>query len=436
MKKENAEKVILLVDDDNAQRELLSRYLTRAGFSVLAVANYKDAKPLFGHAHLILLDVRLPDANGVEKIPEIKEQFPGIPVILLTAFIDVRDAVQAIRQGAVDYLEKPVDLDELIEVIQEQLGTLPTDRTEDSELPEDFICYSTSMQKVVQDCLRVSPTKATVLITGESGAGKEWIARLIHQFSERKNKPLVVIDCTHLPETLAESILFGHEPGAFTGAITQQKGQLEEANGGTLFLDEVGELPLSVQPKLLRVLEGSPFRRIGGTKDIHVDLRIISATNRNLETEVQEGKFRQDLFYRLHVITIHVPPLRERVDDILPLAEFFLKPYNKTLSPSVQRLLLRYPWFGNVRELRNAMERSAILANGPMIMPEDLPEIIQNYSPSDESHQPPSSLRLDELEREAILNALKEAGGNRTRTAEILGISRRTLIYKLRAYGL
>lgn len=435
MKKENAEKVILIVDDDNAQRDLLSRYLTRAGFSVLAVANYKDAEPLLGHANLILLDVRLPDANGVEKVPEIKAQFPEIPVILLTAFIDVRDAVQAIKQGAGDYLEKPVDLDELIEVIQEQVGMLPSEKIEDSDLPEGFVCYSDSMKKVVQDCLRVAPTNAIVLITGESGVGKEWVARLIHQFSERKTKPLVVVDCTHLPETLAESILFGHEPGSFTGAITQQKGQLEEADGGTLFLDEVGELPLSVQPKLLRVLEGAPFRRIGGTKDIHVDLRIISATNRNLEMEVQKGKFRQDLFYRLHVITVYVPPLRERVDDILPLAEFFLKSYNKTLSPSVQRLLLRYPWFGNVRELRNAMERSAILANGPMIMPEDLPEVIQNYSSLGES-QSPSTLRLDELEREAILNALKESGGNRTRAAEILGISRRTLIYKLRAYGL
>jgi len=435
MKKENAEKVILIVDDDNAQRDLLSRYLMRAGFSVFAVGNFKDAKPLLEHANLVLLDVRLPDANGVEKVPEIKTQFPQIPVILLTAFIDVRDAVQAIKQGAADYLEKPVDLDELVEVIQEQLGIHLSENIEDSELPKDFICYSDSMKKVVQDCLRVAPTNAIVLITGESGVGKEWIARLIHQFSERKTKPLVVVDCTHLPETLAESILFGHEPGSFTGAITQQKGQLEEAHGGTLFLDEVGELPLSVQPKLLRVLEGAPFRRIGGTKDIDVDLRIISATNRNLEIEVQEGKFRQDLFYRLHVITIHVPPLRERIDDILPLAELFLKPYNKTLSPSVQRLLLRYPWFGNVRELRNAMERSAILANGPMIMPEDLPEVIQNYSASDEP-QSPSTLRLDELEREAILNALKEAGGNRTRAAEILGISRRTLIYKLRAYGL
>ncbi len=435
MKKENAEKVILIVDDDNAQRELLSRYLTRAGFSVLAVSNYTDAKPLFSHANLVLLDVRLPDANGVEKVPEIKSQFPEVIVILLTAFIGIRDAVQAIKKGAVDYLEKPVDLDELISVIQEHIGTLPPISTDDTELPEDFVCHSSAMRKVIQDCLRVAPTNATVLITGESGVGKEWVARIIHQSSERKTKPLVVVDCTHLPETLAESILFGHEPGAFTGALTQQKGQVEEAHGGTLFLDEVGELPLSVQPKLLRVLEGAPFRRIGGTKDIQVDLRIISATNRDLGVEVQEGKFRQDLFYRLHVITIHVPPLRERIDDILPIAESFLKPYNKTLSPSVQRLLLRYPWFGNVRELRNVMERSAILANGPMIMPEDLPEVIQNYSPSDEI-QPSSTLRLDEIERDAILNALKEAGGNRTRAAEILGISRRTLIYKLRAYGL
>lgn len=407
----------------------------RAGFSVLAVANYKDAIPLFSHANLVLLDVRLPDANGVEKVSEIKTQFPETPVILLTAFIDIRDAVQAIKQGAVDYLEKPVDLDELISVIQEHIGTFTEVHTDDIEVPENFICHSPAMKKVLQDCLRVAPTNATILIIGESGVGKEWVARIIHLFSERKTKPLVVVDCTHLPETLAESILFGHEPGAFTGAITQQKGQLEEAHEGTLFLDEVGELPLSVQPKLLRVLEGSPFRRIGGTKDIQVDLRIISATNRNLEVDVQKGKFRQDLFYRLHVITIYVPPLRERIDDILPLADHFIKPYNKTLSPSVQRLLLRYPWFGNVRELRNAMERSAILANGPMIMPEDLPEVIRHYSPSGET-QIPSTLRLDELEREAILNALKEAGGNRTRAAEILGISRRTLIYKLRAYGL
>jgi len=435
MKKEISEKVILIIDDDNAQRDLLSRYLTRAGFSVFAVSNYKDAETFLEHAHLILLDVRLPDANGIEKVPEIKSRYPEIPIILITAYIDVRDAVQAIKQGAVDYLEKPVDLDELIIVIQEHIGTLPRKNAEAVNLPEDFVCYSSSMKKVVQDSLRVAPTNATVLICGESGVGKEWVAKIIHQFSERNSYPLVIVDCTHLPETLAESILFGHEPGAFTGAITQQKGQLEEANKGTLFLDEVGELPLSVQPKLLRVLEGAPFRRIGGTQDIKVDLRIISATNRNLETEVKEERFRQDLFYRLHVITIYVPPLRERIDDILPLAELFIKSYNKTLSPSVQRLLLRYPWYGNVRELKNAMERSAILANGPMIMPEDLPEAIQNYTPSTET-QITSSQRLDEVEREAILRALKEAGGNRTRTAEILGISRRTLIYKLRAYGL
>ncbi len=276
---------------------------------------------------------------------------------------------------------------------------------------------------------------ATVLILGESGSGKEVVARFIHDSSNRKARPMVLLDCGALPENLVESALFGHERGAFTGADAQHKGRFETADGGTLFLDEIGELPLAVQPKFLNVLETGRFRRVGGDREFRTDVRLIAATNRDLEEEVRRGKFREDLYYRLNVFPLKVPPLRERQEDILPLAERFLGDRKFRLAPATERLLRTYDWPGNVRELRNALERAAILAHGSLILPNDLPPQLQKASAT----QKPASVLvgdMDEIQRRAIIEALEKTNGNKTQAAALLGISRRNFIYKLRDYGM
>jgi len=302
-------------------------------------------------------------------------------------------------------------------------------------LPEGVVAESAAMRGVFQQAARVAAADATVLLLGESGAGKEVIARFVHAHSARARVPLVAMDCTSLPETLAESALFGHEKGAFTGAEAARRGRFEEADGGTVFLDEIGELPLTLQPKLLRVLETGVFRRVGGQEERSADVRVIAATNRNLEDEVKRGAFREDLYYRLNVFPIQIPPLRDRADDILPIADGFLKAQRKRISPAAQRLLLAHAWPGNVRELRNVMERAAILSNGALILPPDLPPNLQRITPV-----PAESGVLvgdmQEIQRRAILEALEKTRGNKTQAAQLLGISRRNLIYKLRAYGL
>jgi len=428
---------IAVVDDERAQRELLDTALRSSGYSTVLCANGIEAIDAATRCNLMLLDVRMPGMSGLEVLERIKIEWPSLPVILLTAFIDVRDAVAAIKAGALDYLEKPVDIDELVAAVDDALGN--SDQTSHSDAlldtPDYLVAENTSMRSVLAQAARVADSNVTVLILGESGVGKEVVARFTHDASNRRTMPMVRVDCSTLPENLVESELFGHEKGAFTGADTQRKGQFETANGGTIFLDEIGELPLAIQPKFLNVLETGFFRRIGGSREFHTEVRVIAATNRDLEKEVQQGRFREDLFYRLNVFPLKVPPLRERPDDILPLADYILKNRKLRLAPATERLLRAYDWPGNVRELRNAMDRAAILAHGSLILPNDLPPQIQKMSITSK----PNSVLvgdMEEIQRRAIIEALEKTNGNKTQAAALLGISRRNFIYKLRDYGL
>lgn len=428
---------IAIVDDDPGQRQLLANALERAGYDPVRCEDGPQGLEAAPDVSLMLLDVRMPGMSGLEVLETVKRDRPQLPVILLTAYIDVRDAVKAMKQGALDYLEKPVDLDELIAAVDDALGA--TGRTVSPEgapeLPEGIVAESETIRTVFQQAARVAPSEATVLMLGESGTGKEVVAEFIHRQSPRAERPFVRVNCGALPENLIESTLFGHEKGAFTGADTQRKGRFEEAHEGTIFLDEVGELPPDVQPAFLHVLENGLMRRVGGTGELTVDVRVIAATNRSLEEDVREGRFREDLFYRLNVFALEVPPLRERRDDILPLAEHFLKDNKRRLAPATERVLMAYDWPGNVRELRNAMERAAIMADGNLVLPKDLPPQLQNAKPTETSGTVLVG-DMREIQRRAILEALEKTGGNKTRAAGLLGISRRNLIYKLREYGL
>ncbi len=441
---------VAVVDDEPAQRRILRKALEDAGYAVLEAADGQEAVDLALSRPLdaMLLDVRMPRMDGFQALRILKKDRPEIAVILLTAYIDVRDAVEAVKTGAHDYLEKPVDLDELVVAIDEALGVrrkelLSSHEPEPLELPPDIVAESPAMKALFREAARVAPTDVTVLLHGESGSGKEVLAQFIHENSRRAQGPHVAVNCAALPENLIESELFGHERGAFTGAVSQKKGRFEEASGGTLFLDEVGEMPLALQPKLLRVLEEQKIRRIGGTREISVDVRIVAATNRTLESDVREGRFREDLMYRLNVVALRIPPLRERKEAIPPLIDRFLREQGlqgKHLSPAAQRLLLEYSWPGNVRELRNAVVRSAILARGTLILPEDLPETLrQSLPPAEGAPADEGTVLVGDMEaiqKRAILEALEKTGGNKTKAAKLLGISRRTLIYKLRSYGM
>ncbi|HOF40721.1 MAG TPA: sigma-54 dependent transcriptional regulator [Candidatus Hydrogenedentes bacterium] len=428
---------IAIVDDDPGQRQLLANALERAGYETLRCEDGPQGLEAAAQASLMLLDVRMPGMSGLEVLEHVKRDRPQLPIILLTAYIDVRDAVNAMKLGALDYLEKPVDLDELIAAVDDALGATGRAVSQDGtpEIPEGIVAESDAMRRVFQQAARVASSDATVLLLGESGTGKEVVAEFIHQRSARAERPLVRVNCGGLPENLIESELFGHEKGAFTGADASHRGRFEEAHEGSIFLDEIGELPLSVQPTLLHVLESGAMRRVGGSRELTVDVRVIAATNRSLEDDVREGRFREDLFYRLNVFALEVPPMRERRDDILPLAAHFLKDGKRRLAPATERVLMAYDWPGNVRELRNAMERAGIMADGNLVLPKDLPPQLQDAAPAAKSG---SVLVGDmrEIQRRAILEAIEKTGGNKTRAADLLGISRRNLIYKLREYGL
>ncbi len=435
--------LIAVVDDEPSQRQILRKALEEAQYQVVEASDGAEAIGLAQTHPLdaMLLDVRMPNVSGLQALEAIKKQRPAIIIILLTAYIDLRDAVAAIKQGAHDYLEKPVDLDELLVAVDEALG-VGRDHSAPAAhsvlLPEGVVAESPAMQAVFREALQVAPTEASVVITGESGTGKEVIAQFIHDKSHVRGA-FVAVNCAALPENLIESELFGHERGAFTGAIQSKPGRFEEAEGGTLFLDEIGEMPLLLQAKLLRVLEERTLRRVGGSKEIKVNLRVLAATNRSLAEEVSAGRFREDLLYRLNVFAIHIPPLRERRDDLLPLADGFLALQGmreKRLSPATQHLLASYAWPGNVRELRNAIIRAAIISRGPLILPDDLPEAVRNASPAPNSSELSFNGDMGEIQKRAILNAMEQTGGNKTKAAELLGISRRNLIYKLRSYGL
>jgi two-component system response regulator HydG len=447
---------ILVVDDEESHRMMLRAVLEEEGYEVVEAADGPEAiraveQELFD---LVLLDIRMTALDGIETLTEIRKISPFVPVLIMTAYASVKTAVEALKAGAFEYLTKPLDLEEL-KILVEKALELYHLRTENIALKErlgdrfDFskiIGRSPKMKEVFETLSMVAPTDATVLILGESGTGKELVANSIHQNSPRNSQPFIKVSCAALPETLLESELFGHEKGAFTGAIARREGRFQLAHRGTLFLDEVGEMSPTTQTKLLRVLQEKEFEPLGSPRTLKVDVRMIAATNKNLEREVKEGRFREDLFYRLNVVPISLPPVRERKEDIPVLATHFFSLYRaknkkelKELSGKALDLLIRYDWPGNIRELENCIERAVIMARGEMIAPADLPPNIQALSSGEKEFAGlalPSGVSLQEVEKALILKTLEDTGGNRTRAAEILGINRRTLQIKLKEYGI
>ncbi len=441
---------ILIVDDEMRYRELYTHILDSGGFKTQAAASAEEALAIIQQdvPAMVVTDVRMPGASGIELLRMARKEHPALPFLLVTAYADVRDAVSAMRLGAVDYLSKPVDLDELLAAVRDAVG-IHTDLPELMIPPEamrGIVAESQAMRSVLRDAYRVAQSDANILLTGESGAGKEVVALFIHQNSPRWNKTMVTLNCAAIPATLLASELFGHEKGAFTGAVTKRLGRFREAEGSTLFLDEIGDMPLELQPALLRAIEASRITPLGSDKEIEVDYRLLAATNRSLFDAVEAGRFRQDLYYRLNVIAIEIPPLRERVDDILPLARHFLtqeKTDNKRLSRAAAQSLVNYPWPGNVRELANAIERARLLSQTDVILPEHLPPVVRGPTVRtvQETRIPvmspqPDVKTLEQNEAEIIRRVLEQTGGNRTRAAELLGITRRGLIYKLKRLGI
>ncbi len=445
---------ILIVEDGQSQREMLKEFLAGEGHNVAGAEDGDAAIRQVRHSHfdLLLLDFKMPGMNGIEVLREIKKINPQINVVMMTAYGTIETAVDAMKLGAVDYIPKPIDLDELI-ILVDRIAERQTLIRENEILRKklwkkdistgQIIYRDSGMETMVNMAARVASSRATVLIQGESGTGKELFARLIHATSPRSEKPMIVVNCAAIPETLLESELFGHEKGAFTGATARRVGRFEEADGGTLFLDEIGELSPPVQVKLLRFLQEREFQRLGGNQTIRADVRIISATNRILEEGVKEGTFREDLFYRLNVVSMTIPPLRNRKGDIPLLIDYFIQQFSTEndkeidgLSNEATDTLLKYNYPGNVRELENIIERAVVIARGRVISEKDLP--FENVSADHFSeHKGGGALKdeIESLERTRIEQALEETGQNQTRAAEILGITERTLRYKLKKYG-
>lgn len=435
---------ILIVDDDAGFRALLETILTGEGYQVVTAASIAEAirAGARNEFHLVLTDLKLPDGDGLAILRRWRENGSATPFIVITGFGTVPSAVEAMKLGAVDYLGKPLSSpDELRVLVRRALAGQQVANERELLREETAARFSTgnmvaehpSMVRTLELVRKVAATNATVLVTGESGTGKEILARLIHDNSPRAERVFVAINCAALSPTLIESELFGHEKGAFTGAAVQHSGRFERAHGGTLFLDEIGELDANLQTKLLRVLQERTFERVGGTRQITVDVRVVAATNRDLKAQVREGKFRQDLYYRISAFPIEVPPLRDRGSDVVKLARFFLGRAARDmgrptpgLSTEAEAALMSYAWPGNVRELENMMERAAILA-GSQVERGDL--AITDDAPS-------RPVRFSDIERKAIEDALADNSGNRTRAAKQLGISLRTLQYRLKEYGL
>ena len=452
MKTQNS---ILVVDDDPAHRTMLRTLLTGWGY---AIAEADDGSAAIERVHerafdLILMDVRMVKVSGLQALAEIKSFNPAIPIIIMTAYSSVETAVEALKNGAYDYLTKPLDFDELRLAMERAMDHKEL-REENRLLRETLgshfdrrhiIGQSRAMVRILETVAQVAPSEATVLITGESGTGKEMIAGAIHFNSPRKNGPFVKINCAAITETLLESELFGHEKGAFTGAHRQKEGRFRQAHGGSLFLDEISEMSLAMQVKLLRVLQEREITRVGGEEVITVDVRIIAATNKDLSREIEAGRFREDLYYRLNVVALEMPPLRERREDIPLLAQHFLEALSrenrksiKGFTPQAMDRLITYHWPGNVRELMNAVERGVVLSRS-----EYLDEAVLSLISGDESSFPEISsgdavnadMPLNEVEKTTILKTLEAAGGNKSEAARRLGITRRTLHKRLKLYG-
>lgn len=447
---------VLIVDDDNAHRTMLGTLLMGWGYGTQE-ADDGDVAVQLVHENpfdLVLMDIRMIKLSGLEALSKIKAYNPAIPVIIMTAYSSVETAVEALKKGAYDYLTKPLDFDELRLAMERAMDHRHL-REENRILREtlgahfkgeNIVGSSPAMVRLLETVAQVAPSEATVLITGESGTGKELIAGAIHFNSGRKHGPFIKVNCAALTESLLESELFGHEKGAFTGAYRRKEGRFKMADGGTLFLDEVSEMPLPMQVKLLRVLQEREFTRVGGEETIKVDVRLVAATNKDLAREIENGRFREDLYYRLNVVTVEVPPLRHRAEDIPLLAQHFLDHFSqknrrkiKGFTPQAMDKMLRYPWPGNVRELMNAVERAVVLSRSEYIDVSDLPFSIQDYRgkdvPSPGRLINSVSIRLEELEREAVLKTLQATKGNKSEAARRLGITRKTLHKKLKKYG-
>ncbi len=439
---------ILIVDDEEMQRELLKGFLKHQGYNVLTAKNGEEALKIFSSEpiQLVLLDQKMPGLKGEEVLERMKKENPLIRAIMITAYGDVDTAVSVMKLGADDFIEKPVDLTALLEKIENIERELEVE--EDAEhvnskieeepgpLPIKIVAQSRAMKEVLSMARRVAKAPWTVLIRGETGTGKELIARLIHLLSPRKNSPFIEVNCAAIPETLFESELFGHEKGAFTGATSMRKGRFELAHRGTLFLDEVGELPINLQPKLLRAIQEKKISRVGSERDIEIDVRLIAATNRDLKQMVENGQFREDLYYRLNVLEIEIPPLRQRKEDIPALVEFFLEKYKLgpiRFSPEAMDVIIKYPFPGNVRELEHIIQRTVTLARGPVIKPSDLPPELRRHQAETQGSL---NERLEALEKEMILSALEKANWVQTKAAEQLGISERVLRYKMNKHGI
>lgn len=451
----NMHKTVLLVDDDAAHRTMLKANLLAEGYQIIEAEDGDQVLQTLQEKHvdLILLDLKMKRLDGLETLQILKEVGELVPVVILTAFSSVDSAVTAMKKGAFDYITKPVDIEELkcilsraldFEKLQEE-NRLLKKRLHEKFKFDSIIGRSRSMQELFETLALVAPSDASILVYGESGTGKELVANVLHENSLRKKGPFVAVNCAALQENLLESELFGHEKGAFTGATGLRKGRFELAHGGTLFLDEIGDMGMATQAKILRVLQEGEFERVGGEKTVKVDVRIITASHKDLEKLVEKGHFRQDLFYRLNVVSVILPPLKNRQEDIPLLAEYFLKIFSQKnrkeihgFHSSTMARLVHYDWPGNIRELQNCIERAVILCLGELVLPTELPLHIATGQEEMESTQlldvPVKSLR--EMERELICSTLQQTGGNKTKTATILGIARQTLQNKMKEYKL
>ena len=436
---------ILIVDDEEMQRNMLKGFLEKQGFQTLTASGGKEALALFEThpVQLVLMDHRMEDMNGDEVLAKMKALSPLVKAIMITAYGNVETAVKVMKLGINDFLEKPIDLKKLLDKIQsmeqeisvETESDQVTESIEQQKLPLAIIGNSSQMQELLSMVYRIAPTDWSVLIRGETGTGKELIARLLHLMSDRKDAPFIEVNCAAIPENLFESELFGHEKGAFTGASTRRKGRFELADKGTLFLDEVGELPLQLQAKLLRTLQEKKITRVGAEIDIHVDIRVVVATNRDLKQMVTEGLFREDLYFRLNVLELMIPALRERREDIMELALHFFDKYNftgMTFHSDAAAQLVKYDFPGNIRELEHMIQRMGTLVRGKVIQLQDLPPMIRER----QTYTGKLNERLAAVERQMLLTALEEHDWVQTRAAEALGISERVLRYKMDKAGI
>jgi two-component system response regulator AtoC len=446
--------LILVVDDDRNLSKVLKGLLEKASFNVLTAHDVDTAVPIIDERDLdlIITDLKMPGKSGIDLLKLSQERKPYVPVILITAYGTIEAAVAALKKGAYDFITKPFDENELLNVIKKALSEFRKNKElisdyfeKESHFLPDIIGNTPAVQQVLKMVQKIAPTDSTVLITGETGVGKELIAKAIHSTSHRRNQSFVKVNCAAIPENLIESELFGYERGAFTGAVTSKPGRFEIAHEGSIFLDEIGEIPLHLQAKLLNVLQDKAFERLGGVKTVKVDLRIIAATNIDLQDAVRSGKFRSDLFYRLNVVPITIPPLRERKDDLIPLIDYFLKKfsikYKKNLtdiSSEVVAALANYDWPGNVRELENVLERMVVMSETDKLNLDQIPAEISGAKPPVEAST--FKEKIDDIsriiEKQMLIDALNKTNQNRTKAAQLLGISRRTLQNKIKEYDL